>query len=139
MADPDVPLLSAQERVSIRHHMGYPQMKQVATFSLGTPANIQTDFLVERAMDLANSTGGVVRIRQYLCTLDKIECSMVDGMGDYDIARFDTVEVNPQAQTQKERLYYYWLNHLSDALAIPPNPLRFSAFGGNGINVGVRG
>lgn len=137
MPEPTLPALSVDERSRVRHHMGYPQMQQVSTFELGTPASIQTDFLIERAMDLVNrDLGGLARVREYLCKLDEIECAMQEGLEDYGLIQFETIQINQKAQEQRQNLYDYWLTKLSNALAVPPNPLRFQAGGGLNVRVG---
>lgn len=64
--------LSEDEKVKIRHHLGFLGVAEVFTFVLGTPAAVETQFIIEGAMHrLLISTEPLVR--EILCRLDQLD------------------------------------------------------------------
>lgn len=134
---PVVPTLNEEEKVRIRHHLLYPQVRAIATFALGTPANIQTDFIIENAMNQV-MPAALPTLRQYIQVLDCIECSMIDGMEVYDLAAIDNIQINGLSQRQKQALYDRWIEKLEMFFGVPMNPMRYYTRGGRGSRLNAR-
>lgn len=128
---------TAQEKVRIRHHMGYLNVTNAATFVLGLPQAVETQFIIENAMNLVK-VEAEVEARRLVSVLDSIEEQMV---GDHELLAVDQIgEVKVRA-TEQEALtkrYLYWQAALSNLLGVNPNPFdrRFAGAMG-GINVPV--
>lgn len=129
---------SEEEKVRIRHHLGYLNVSQAQTFSLGTPAGVETQFLVEGAMNkvLPEALG---LAKQMLANCDAIEAQIVENQDLLAVKKVDEIDVREDEFEQLQKRYGYWRNALANILGIYPNPFdkRFSAAGGGGINVKV--
>ena len=64
-----------QEKVKIRHHLGYLNVAASATFVLGSPAAVETQFIIESAMNLV-LVAAEPEVRRQLTILDCIEEQM---------------------------------------------------------------
>ena len=69
--------LTDLEKVKIRHHLGFLNVQAASTFVLGTPAAVETQFIIEgaftRILDAA-----LEECRRHIAILDKIEQQMID-------------------------------------------------------------
>jgi len=65
--------LTPEEKVRIRDHLGYLNTSELSTFVLGLPAGIETQFLIERAMDPFVKEDALPMIRTILCELDDVD------------------------------------------------------------------
>ena len=130
--------LSETQRIATRHHMGYLQVADAYTFVLGSPASVETTFIIEGAMDrlLEHALPRFLRI---LDVLDGIECQMVDDLENLAVESLGDIKINLKEQRQLQTNYDYWVASLSNMLGCPRNPFdkRFSAI--CGINVRVAG
>ena len=126
-----------QEKVKLRAHMGYLNVSQVQTFALGVPAAVETQFLIEGAMNRV-LTEAELKCRELISILDSIEGQMVGDLELLSVIKIGGIEVNPQEQGMLKRAYKHWQAALGNLLGIVPNPYdqRFLS-GGSGINVRV--
>lgn len=132
--------ITEDEKVRGRHHMGYPNVDQVATFGLGIPAAFQTQFMIEtgfnRVLPQAEN-----KFRELLNTLDCIECEV---MGGIDLASIDSVEDIKISEKRLPKLAQYYKiaqEALGNMLGVPPNPYdqREWLQGGVGFSIPVIG
>lgn len=65
--------LTPDEKVRIRDHLGYLNVSELSTFVLGLPAGVETQFLIERAMDPFVKEDALPMIRGVLCELDEVD------------------------------------------------------------------
>ena len=129
---------SEEEKVRIRHHLGYLNVAQAQTFSLGTPAGVETQFLVEGAMNKVLPAAESMA-RQMIANCDAVEAQLTENQDLLAVKKVDEIDVREDEMEQLLKRYHYWRNGLANILGIYPNPFdkRFSAAGGGGINVRV--
>ena len=110
-----------EEKVKIRHHLGYLNVASASTFVLGSPAAVETSFIIEGAMDrvLVEAEG---EVRRHLQILNSIEEQMI---GDHEllaVTQVDEISVNPKEHQQLRDQYDYWRQGLSNLLGVYTNP-----------------
>jgi hypothetical protein len=131
---------TAEEKVRIRHHMGYLNVTNAATFSLGIPQAVETQFMVENAFNLVlpEAEG---EVRRHVGILNGIEDQMVCNLELLAVTKIGEVGVREDEQDRLKREYLYWQQGLANAMGIVANPFdkRYSSFGGatGGLNVSV--
>lgn len=133
--------LSEEEQVSIRHHLGYLNVGEAYTFVLGTPAGVETQFIIEGAMKRV-LPAAEPRMRMMLGTLDQIECQMVGDLDTLVASRIGDIEINPEEQKKLLKAYDYWVDALSNIFGVPRNPFdkrKWNPGGGSRVNVRVSG
>lgn len=132
--------LSEDEKAQVRHHMGYLGVDEVSTFALGTPAAVETQFIIEGAMNRVRLSA-LPNMRRILGILDTLENQMI---GDFELAavnKLDTIEINQDEQKQLVQRYDYWVAALGNILGCPRNPFdqrKFNPSGTSGINASVQ-
>jgi hypothetical protein len=135
------PIFTDEEKVLIRHHLGYLNGQLAYTFVLGVPASVQSQFPIEVSMDKLLPEAAPL-VRRILGVLDKIEFQGVD---DYELlatSQIDEIHVNPDEHKQLfgNHGYMRWRAALANAFGIAPNPydMRFTGMGTAGINSRVQ-
>ena len=131
--------LTIEEKARIRYHMGYLGVQASQTFSLGIPAALQTQFVIEGAMDrlLPESFD---KVRQLLARLEAIEEQIVEDQELLAVSKVDEIDIRPDEFRQPVKQYMWWQNALANMFGIVPNPFdqRFVSWGtgAGGINAG---
>jgi hypothetical protein len=131
--------LTPEERVSIKHHLGYPNAQMIETFVLGVPAAMESLFMLEGAMN-AVAPAAEERVRQSLERLESVDRQIHDNQDALVLSKADEVEFRENELELLQRRYTRWQGELCNLLGVPgPNPFdaRFSAASGQGINVSV--
>ena len=128
---------SDQEKVRIRHHLGYLNVAAAQTFVLGAPGGVETQFLVEGAMNKVLPEAEVLA-RELLAKCDGVEGQITENQELLAVTQVDEIGVRQDEFEQLVKRYHYWRNGLANVLGIYPNPFdkRFGA-GGGGLNVPV--
>jgi hypothetical protein len=133
-------MLSEEDKVKARHHMGYLNVQEASTFVLGIPAGVQTQFMIE------NAWGKILPhaenlFRTLLCRLDEIEAQVYGGSDMADVLKTGSIEVNPDRLKELAKYYRLAQQGLANLLGVVPNPfdLRDWVRAGGGINVPVCG
>ena len=90
---PALAVLTDEEKVSIRHHLGYLQTSPVVTIFMGFPAATQTSFLVETAMDYIPAAA-VGLIRDEIADLDRCEREMREARFRLSAKSVDQIDLN---------------------------------------------
>lgn len=126
--------LSEDEKVKIRHHLGYLGVAEVFTFLLGVPGAVETQFLIEGALHrLLLSTEPLVR--EILCRLDQLDAARqqvaiggeVESVGNIKMRGMEALRmVDNQLVEQR--------GALANAFGVYQNPFDKRS---RGINVGV--
>lgn len=135
--------LSAQEKVKVRHHLGYLNVQEAQTFVLGTPASVETQFIIEGAMDRVLADA-VIEVRRHIQILDSIEEQKVQNLELLQVKKLGEIEVNStgddREQKQLIKEYDRWVDSLANLFGVVRNPYdkRKGAMGTGGINVGVQ-
>lgn len=127
-----------QEKVRIRHHTGYMNVGQVQTFSLGVPAAVETQFLIEGAMNRVLPEAEL-EVRRLVSILDTIESAKVADLELLAITQIGEISINNQEQQKLDREYDKWCAALCNLLCIPRNPYDQRVMNQGGINVRVSG
>ncbi len=127
------------EKMRIRLHAGYLNVQEVATFVLGVPANIQTQYLIEPAMDKVLPEAED-RVRQYLGWLDQLEFQVFDDADTLVASKVGSIDLRPDEFENLTKRYLWFVDTLCNILGVMRNPFdkRFNdPSGGVGINVPV--
>jgi len=132
--------LTDEERVSIKHHTGYPNANAIQTFVLGVPAAMESLFMLEGAMN-AIAPGAEDRCRQTLRRLDRLEMQIEENADALVLTKADEVEFREDEFEKILQRYKYFQGELCNLLGVPgPNPFdaRWSQWGGGGgVNIAV--
>lgn len=127
--------LTEQEKVQVRHHLGYMNVKESQTFVLGFPAGVQTQFMIEGAMNKVLEDA-MHQLRRHVAILDKIESQMVDDQELLSVQSVDEIVINPEEMNKLRKEYQHWRKGLANLLGIVPNPYD-GRFAGRSMNVSV--
>jgi hypothetical protein len=128
-------MFTEEEKARIRHHTGYLNVESAQTFVLGSPAAVQTQFLIEGAMQRVLPSGEV-QVRRLLGILDGIEGMMVENLELLSVTQVDEIAINPEQMKLYRVEYDRWVAALCNIFGIPRNP--FDQRGASSINVRVR-
>jgi hypothetical protein len=132
-------VLTLEEKVKARHHMGYTSEAQAFTFILGVPASVQTSFMIEGALDKLLPEAEPL-FRKIICRLDAIEEQIDRNQENVAVEKIGEVSVNLKEFQMLLERYRYQQNALGNLLCVQPNPFdqRWGAWsGGSRINVSV--
>lgn len=134
-------MVSEEDKSRARRHLGYLGVAESATFNIGIPAGVQTQFTIELAFSklLASSEPA---FHMYLDRLDEIECQIAEGTESLEVTKLGNIELRPDAFEQLLKRYQYWQGNLANLLSVMPNPwdARFGGWlgqGHGGINANV--
>lgn len=131
--------LTEQEKVSIRHHCGYLNVSAGQTFALGVPAAVETQFIIEGAMNLVMPEA-LPLVRRLIGICDTVEGQKVDDLELLAVEKLDTIDINQDEQKGLDTQYGYWVNALCNALGVMRNPFDQRLFNKpGGINARVSG
>jgi hypothetical protein len=125
--------LTEQEKVSIRHHLGYLNVSAAATFVLGSPSAVEPQFIIESAMDKVLEAA-LPLVRRIVGILDGLEAQKVEDYENLAVSELGSIKLRPDEQAMLDEQLDYWRGALVNALGITTNP--FDKRGG-GINVPV--
>jgi hypothetical protein len=126
--------LTEQEKVKIRHHLGFLNVAEVETFVLGTPAGVETQFIIEGAMNRVLDAA-LPEIRRQIQILNTIEEQQIADLELLAVNKIGEITVRSDEQEALIAQYDRWRQSLSNLLGVYPNP--FDKRGG-GINVPVQ-
>jgi hypothetical protein len=128
-------MFTPNEKARIRHHMGYLNVSEVSTFALGIPAAVETQYLIEGAMNKVLPDAEPI-VRGIIAKLDLIDAQMVDDTELLSVRKVDEIELNPEEMQLLRKEYRFRQRELGNLLGIEPNPYdqRFRS----SVNVAVR-
>jgi len=126
------------EKSRIRHHLGFINVSSGATFLLGVPGAVETQFMVERAMELVIPAAEDI-VRQHVAVLDRIEAQMIDDLELLAVEGVDEIKIRRDEQARLKDEYQYWRRALANDIGINPNPFdkRFMGMQ-SGLNMPVQ-
>jgi len=117
--------LTEEEKVKVRHHLGFLNVQSVYTFVLGSPSSVETQFAIEGAMERL-IPAALPELRRHLGFLDKIEEQMICGLENIDVEQLGEMKLNvkgkDRAQMQLREVYDYWANSLANLMGIYRTP-----------------
>jgi len=113
--------IAESDKVRARYHLGYVQIASAYTFNLGVPAAIQTQFMIEGALNnvLPQAEQKFVWV---LDQLDMIECQMITDRPNLAATHVDEIGINLKEFRYLREHYLYFQTTLANMLACPPNP-----------------
>lgn len=128
-------MFTEEEKVRIRHHLGYLNVAASATFVLGSPAAVETQFIIETAMNKVLPEAETMA-RNLIARCDFVENQMVENQELLAVEAVGEITVRKDEFSALQVRYNYWRNALANALGIYPNPFdkRFAG----GLNVTVQ-
>jgi len=127
--------LTPEEKTWVRYHLGFVGVTSIATFALGAPAAIETQFIIESAMNLLLlESEGIVR--DILGKLGGILSQMVDDHELLAIERLGEITIRKDEHDALRKEYLFWQRSLGNVFGVRPNPYD-QRFLGNSINVSV--
>jgi hypothetical protein len=129
-----LPLLE-EERVRIRSHLGYLNVADAATFVLGVPSSVQTQFIVEGAMNRVLESA-LPLLRQILTHLDTLRGQRMEAGELLDVKRLGDIEIDPALQKKRTAEYDEWVEELANLIGAMRNPFD-KRLVGRGISVPV--
>ncbi len=131
---------SKEEKARIRAHLGYGNYTAGSTFFLGTPAAVETAFLIEPAMDrvLPEAEG---LVRSDLAELDDLVAQLKGTKENVEVDQIDELKLNALFERRWSERYDFFQGSLANHLGVPPNPFdkRRGTVQGGGVSVRVRG
>src|SRR5579863_3247703 len=104
-------MLTDDERVAIKDHLGYPNATAIQTFVLGVPAAMEPLFMLEGAMN-AIAPAAESRVRVTLRRLDKIDEQIEENQDALVLARADEVEFRENELELLQDRYKWWQGKL---------------------------
>lgn len=114
-------MIGEQDKVRARHHLGYINAQQQATFYLGMPAAMETTFISEAAFTKVLPSAEPLFLN-ILDRLDEIECQIVGNTPNVAASKVGEIELRQDEFTQLIVRYKHWQGSLSNLLGAPPNP-----------------
>lgn len=137
-------MIGEADKDRARHHLGYLGVQEAATFQLGVPAAVQTQFMIERAWEKVLPSAEP-RFVSTLDELDKIECQISGNTENVAVESIGEITMRKDEFKQLIIRYKFWRGSLANLLGIIPNPYDQREWlgmgwngGGNGVNVRVR-
>ncbi len=109
------------DKVKIRHHMGYLNVNEAQTFALGVPAALETQYLIEGAMNRVLESAEV-QAKNIVTKMDLIEEQMTGDLELLAVNKVGEIEINPDEMQKLRKEYRYWQRSLGNLLGVPPNP-----------------
>lgn len=131
--------ISEENKNRIRRHLGYGGVQQAATFLLGTPAAVETAFMVEGSYARILPSAELMLYRM-LDRLDEIETMIFESAGSIEASEVGNIKLRDDAMEKFVQRYGFFQGEVANLLQIPVNPFdqRFRGYGGGGgINVSI--
>jgi hypothetical protein len=138
------PTLTDEQKSKIRHHLGYLGVAEVSSFVFGTPASLETQFIIEGAMKrlLPETLPLVV---DFIEKCDATEAQYFENAENLAVSKVGSIELRADEGQQlmgPGGRYDYWRRALANALGCAPNPFdKRPGLGvaGAGVNIPVIG
>ena len=124
-------LLTSEERLRIRYHLGYPLLNTGTDFRLRLPYEMSLDFSVERAMEELPDAA-IPKVREVLGRCEDTDSNLFAAQGNLEAMSVGSIHLNPKEMTQRGREYRRWTQRLQSILAVPFGPGATS--GGSPLN-----
>src|SRR5216684_409550 len=100
-------MISEQDKVRARHHTGYLGVGSAQTFSLGIPAALQTQFMIEGAFSKILPSAEPL-FRDLLDKMDAVEQQIVDDTPNLAVDAIDVIKIRSDEMKQLMQRYQYW-------------------------------
>lgn len=130
--------LTEEEKVRIRHHLGFLNVGQASTFVLGTPASVDVSFIIENAFTKI-LPAALSLVRELLARCDATEGQLFDDQPNLAVDKVCEIELRKDEMQQLDMRYERWRQALANAMGIYCNPYDKRMIGGQPLNVPVFG
>lgn len=129
-----------EEKVRARHHLGFLNVQEAYTFVLGTPAGVETQFIVEGALNRM-LPAAMPLFRELLARCDATEAQRFEDQDSLVASRVGSIELRGrEGQVAQALQYDYWRQGLANLLGIYVNPFdKRSDLSASGVNARVEG
>lgn len=116
--------LSEEEKVRIRDHLGFLNSSELSTFVLGLPAGVETQFLIERAMNLYVKESALPMVREILCELNGLDESRKAVRKTIAVESIGGVKMRAPSDAFAElnKEFIRLIGRLANAFGVAPNP-----------------
>jgi len=114
-------VIAEQDKVRARHHLGYLNVEAAQTFVLGIPAPVQTQFMIEGAMNRILPQA-LPKFLELLERLYCIECELFGGIDLASITSISDIVVRPERRKELAGYYQVARQGLANLLGTIPNP-----------------
>lgn len=129
--------ITEQDKVRCRHHLDYLNVEAAQTFSLGIPAGMQTQFMIEGAMNRILPSA-IPKFLELLERLDCIECEVFGGIDTATIEELGEIKINRRRLRELGQYYSLARSSLATLMGIMPNPFGLRGWWlEGGVNVSV--
>jgi hypothetical protein len=125
-----------EEKVRIRHHLGYLGVQQTAAFVLGAPAGVETQFLIETAMNKVIPEAESLA-RNLIARCDLVETQVIENQELLAVTAVGEISVRQDEFSALMQRYQYHRQALANMLGIYPNPFD-KRFASGGLNATVQ-
>lgn len=116
--------LAEEEKVRIRDALGFLNSSELSTFVLGLPAGVETQFLIERAMNLFVLESALPLIRQILCELEGLDKQRAAVRGSISVEAIGGIRMRSPSDAFAElnKEFIRLIGRLANAFGVAPNP-----------------
>jgi hypothetical protein len=133
-----VDYLTDEEKVRIRHHLGYLNVDQASTFVIGMPTGVETQFMIEGAFSRLLAAA-IPQVRKLLKYCECTEEQRFNDQPNAAVKKVDGIEMGfAEEQEMLAKNYDGWRASLANMFGVPPNPFDFK-YAGQSLNIPVRG
>ena len=110
--------LSEEEKVRIRDHLGFLNSSELSTFVLGLPAGVETQFMIERAMNL------YVKESAIRCELEGLDKQRAAVRGSIGVEAIGGIRMRSPSDAFAElnKEFIRLVGRLANAFGVAPNP-----------------
>lgn len=113
---------TAEEKILIRTHLGYPSLDQRTGLSLGTAGTTELRFILESAMEKM-PPASEPKVRQILNELECIDVQRSQFRSSLEITKVGDIQIRgSDAFLELDAQYQTWRNKLGDMFDVPVDP-----------------
>lgn len=133
-----VDYLTDDEKVRIRHHLGYLNVDAASTFVIGIPAGVETQFMIEGAFSRL-LPAAIPQVRKLLRYCECTEEQRFTSQPNAVVKQVDGITMGgTEEQEMLSKSYDQWRAALANMFGVVPNPFDHRYAGGS-INLRVVG
>jgi len=129
-------MFTDEEKVRIRYHAGYLNVAASQTFVLGAPAGVETQFIIEGAMNRVLPEAETL-VRNLLAKCDFVETQILENQELLAVTAVGEITVRQDEFQALQQRYNWWRKALVNALGVDVNPFD-KRYTGIGLNVSVQ-
>lgn len=116
--------LAEEEKVRVRDALGFLNSSELSTYVLGLPAGIETQFMIERAMNLYVKESALPLIRTILCELEGLDKQRAAVRGSIGVEAIGGIRMRAPSDAFAElnKEFIRLVGRLANAFGVAPNP-----------------